>query len=60
MAEHLYDYLNGIDAPQSIFNGLAECDDIFDSIYSKNLSSESEYDEYEEERDDDDYDYDED
>jgi len=57
LAEHLYDYLNGINAPTSIFDGLAECDDHFDRIYSKNLSEKDE-EEYEEEEDD--YDFDED
>lgn len=58
MAEHLYDYLNGINAPQSIFDGLAECDSNFDKIYSKNLNEEEEFDE--EADDEDNWDYDED
>jgi hypothetical protein len=58
LAEHLYDYLNGINAPSSIFDGLAECDDHFDRIYSKNLSDDEQEEEFEEE--DDDYDFDED
>ena len=56
LAEHLYDYLNGINAPTNIFDGLAECDDHFDRIYSKNLSEDEEDIEEEEE----DYDFDED
>jgi hypothetical protein len=60
MAEHLYDYLNGINAPQAIFDGLAECDETFDEIYSKNLSADDNYDESEDYDRDDDYSYDED
>lgn len=42
LAEHLYDYLNGINAPSTIFDGLAECDDYFDRIYSKNFNDDDE------------------
>lgn len=56
LAEHLYDYLNGINAPAGIFDGLAECDDYFDKIYSKNVNDEEE----ESLDEDDDYDFDED